>query len=456
MKKLLFTLSILLGLNTGTLTAELTQTQFNATLGIVTNFILDDGITFHGKSYKTVTSPYTGRVWLDRNIGANRVCSNLSDMQCYGDYHQWGRGIDGHQRINSITTNTQASSVSNVGDEFIIDPTDWTASDSSGSLRSANWSKTDGSSVCPVGFRVPTPTELYNETINQGVVDHTTAFSNFLKLPSAGYRDNTTGTMDSLGARGFYWTSFQGTFHFAYILYLGNSVAGVNNLENYSAGLSVRCIKNEDGTITHNGITYGMVTSPYTGKVWLDRNLGANSVCTGSNDSVCRGDYYQWGRGHDGHQSKYSSTTTTLATDVNNVGDSRFIRNTTSPFDWASTDSNKNSRVANWSATNGSSICPLGFRVPTIDELDAELTDSGSAEIQNSNDALASFLKLPSAGVRYGGDGSMSYIGSAGYYWTTSLYSSTLIYVKTFSNFGVFYQGTNPTDGATVRCIKGN
>ena len=32
-------------------------------------------------------------------------------------------------------------------------------------------------------------------------------------------------------------------------------------------------------SITHNGVTYGFVTSPYTGKVWLDRNLGAARVC---------------------------------------------------------------------------------------------------------------------------------------------------------------------------------
>lgn len=52
--------------------APLTQTELHATMGIVTNFILDDGITHNGTSYGTVTSPYTGRVWLDRNLGAAR------------------------------------------------------------------------------------------------------------------------------------------------------------------------------------------------------------------------------------------------------------------------------------------------------------------------------------------------------------------------------------------------
>jgi len=34
----------------------------------------NDTILFHGKVYKTVKSPYTDRVWLDKNIGADRVC----------------------------------------------------------------------------------------------------------------------------------------------------------------------------------------------------------------------------------------------------------------------------------------------------------------------------------------------------------------------------------------------
>jgi hypothetical protein len=33
--------------------------------------------------------------------------------------------------------------------------------------------------------------------------------------------------------------------------------------------------KIKDNTIVFNGLTYGLVLSPYTGRVWLDRNLGA-------------------------------------------------------------------------------------------------------------------------------------------------------------------------------------
>jgi hypothetical protein len=36
----------------------------------------------------------------------------------------------------------------------------------------------------------------------------------------------------------------------------------------------VQCVETK-ATILFNGQTYGLITSPYTGRTWLDRNLGA-------------------------------------------------------------------------------------------------------------------------------------------------------------------------------------
>ena len=66
MKKLLLTLSMILSFNASAMATELTPVQLHATMSVITNFILDDGILHHGIRYKTVTSPYTGKVWLDR------------------------------------------------------------------------------------------------------------------------------------------------------------------------------------------------------------------------------------------------------------------------------------------------------------------------------------------------------------------------------------------------------
>jgi hypothetical protein len=65
-----------------------------------------------------------------------------------------------------------------------------------------------------------------------------------------------------------------------------------------------------------NGLTYALVTSPDTGKVWLDRNLGARQVCTSSTDEACYGDLYQWGRAKDGHESRTSGGVVVFLTEL--------------------------------------------------------------------------------------------------------------------------------------------
>ncbi len=44
-----------------------------------------------------VTNPETGRIWMDRNLGASRVATSPVDPEGYGDRYQWGRPADGHQ-----------------------------------------------------------------------------------------------------------------------------------------------------------------------------------------------------------------------------------------------------------------------------------------------------------------------------------------------------------------------
>jgi len=205
-------------------------------------------------------------------------------------------------------------------------------------------------------------------------------------------------------------------------------------------------------TITHNGTTYGTVTSPYTGKVWLDRNLGAAQVCTSFNDTACYGDYYQWGRNFDGHQDSGSTTTSVLATNVNNVGHGDFIA---TAVEWASVDSNGTIRSVNWSKIDGTSVCPIGFRVPTSIELRAELL-YGSMRIKNRDDAFNMFLHLPSSGFRNNYNGVMRNIDTQGGIWSSSFYerkgSGVYAYYDVSSAEEHAVYGT--VMGYPVRCIR--
>jgi len=218
----------------------------------------------------------------------------------------------------------------------------------------------------------------------------------------------------------------------------------------------------EPTTITHNGTTYGFVTSPYTGKVWLDRNLGAARVCEQFDDSACYGDYYQWGRNFDGHEDSLSASldasAASQAADVSNVGHGKFIEsNSTYEYDWARmADPLGNDRIANWSATDGSSVCPVGFRVPTIIELQAELLNAGSAEIKNRDDAFASFLKLPSNGLRDRSSADLVGQGSSGHIWSTTPngLGSTSKQIYFTSNNAASSSVASRAYGFSVRCLR--
>jgi len=101
--------------NTYSFTATATDTSTNSTDQAVTITILNveestpTSIMHNGVGYNTVTSPHTGKVWLDRNLGATQVCTTTGskNTSCFGDYYQWGRSTDGHERLSSETRNTR-------------------------------------------------------------------------------------------------------------------------------------------------------------------------------------------------------------------------------------------------------------------------------------------------------------------------------------------------------------
>ncbi len=211
-------------------------------------------ITFNGLQYEIITSPITSKRWLDRNLGASQACTSSTDTLCYGDYYQWGRLADGHEKASTIAVSGQSNVISNVTPtNFLYGNSDWTTADADGSLRTAQWSKTDGTGVCPIGFRVPTQTELANETTGYAgsdnsttgaikVIDSATAFSNFLKFPVAGYRFNFGGSVNDQGSWGLVWTSSVGGSYSVHV----NFDSGIADwYSGYRAGgLSVRCVEN--------------------------------------------------------------------------------------------------------------------------------------------------------------------------------------------------------------------
>ena len=200
--------------------------------------------------------------------------------------------------------------------------------------------------------------------------------------------------------------------------------------------------------------TYGTVTTA-TGRVWLDRNLGATRVATSSTDAAGYGDYFQWGRPADGHQTKYLTnnnstgfTNTRSATAVPSTD--LWIVPTDGSNDWLSTPDN-----TLWTGANPTNNpCPAGFRIPTESEWSAENIANVGATFQTNG------LKLTLPGMLTNfGSGGASYTakGSYGQYLTQTAYTTNggaRYFGVNGSNQVWFDQNYYKSQGMSVRCIQ--
>ncbi len=187
------------------------------------------------------------------------------------------------------------------------------------------------------------------------------------------------------------------------------------------------------------------VENPTTGKIWMDRNLGASRVAGSSSDAAAYGDLFQWGRAADGHEIRTSNTTTTLS-DSNTPGHGDFILAPNNPWDWRSP---QNDQL--WQGVNGvNNPCPAGYRLPTKAELDAE------RQSWTSNDAAGAFaspLKLPVVGIRNFSNGLLYGAGSGAHYWSSTV-SGSDSWRLSFTSSGAGMGSSLRANGLSVRCLK--
>ena len=201
---------------------------------------------------------------------------------------------------------------------------------------------------------------------------------------------------------------------------------------------------------------FNTIKSDITVKYWMDRNLGATQVATGSDDVLSYGYLYQWGRGNDGHELKSSETSTTQQganTNVNFISGNK---------DWLATKDNFRWIGQDGVAKGAYDPCPTKFRLPTDRELRAEIEDYHTRGNDQHN--LIDNLKFTLAGRRNYLSGEKELESLHGYYWTstfdTDFYPDYTrgIMVQAETDLPVnFTAKTNLWErafGFSVRCIK--
>ena len=186
----------------------------------------------------------------------------------------------------------------------------------------------------------------------------------------------------------------------------------------------------------------GEIFSP-TGKIWMDKNLGAASVATSSSDAASYGDLYQWGRKDDGHQIRTSATAAGPV--AAGAEGANFITSITIPNDWLSTqDGNR------WyGELSVNDPCPAGYRVPSGSEWQAERNTWAT----KNNAGAFTALKLPVAGYRHFINGALGNLGSTGGYWSSTV-SGTYARRLGFSSSDATMYSLPRAYGFSVRCIK--
>lgn len=197
-------------------------------------------------------------------------------------------------------------------------------------------------------------------------------------------------------------------------------------------------------------------------QTWLDRNLGAKKVPTSFNDYEGYGSLFQWSRKADGHEKmNWTSATagkfvnaksaTTPATSRVDAGTDGFVTGSNANADWCNDSASQ--RDGLWGgrrddnvyaaplddATQINNPCPVGYRVPTVSELEAmtmaatgltEMVYNVSNPVANANSVMFdSPLKLPCSG------------------------HSTHTYAPSQASRSVYWANRSTSDGAAARLI---
>lgn len=199
-----------------------------------------------------------GNIWLQQNLGSDRVANSRTDNDAYGDLFVWGRWDDGHHKRegallqNGILSPNNPSALSKTGSNpyYYATPASnyfWYAGSSTDQL-TGNLNAVNSSTGCDPcmktlgeNWRLPTKAELENLINTENITNYVTAYSSNLRIPSAGVRNVGNGELGNVGTLARLWSSDANNSGQAYLANFSNVAANTMAVSR-GGGLSVRCI----------------------------------------------------------------------------------------------------------------------------------------------------------------------------------------------------------------------
>lgn len=207
-------------------------------------FIIDtNGTTcsFRRETMSNIVTGASGKIWMSYNLGATAIPTSKIDVAQYGDYYQWGRENDGHQKKNSSIDKTKSPTDSPGHGFFILTTFNWEVSPSTTSWIGA----TGKNNPCPSGFRIPKEQEWIDELNYCKITDSDTAYNSVLKLTVGGFREvANNGKLSKDSQAGYYWTdtTVNGTtIAHKRVIKIENTMVVIDQPRSH--GENVRCIQ---------------------------------------------------------------------------------------------------------------------------------------------------------------------------------------------------------------------
>ncbi|MBQ7812337.1 MAG: Ig-like domain-containing protein [Bacteroidales bacterium] len=219
--------------------------------------------------------------------------------------------------------------------------------------------------------------------------------------------------------------------------------------------------------------------------VWAPVNCGYKAADTDANGNVTDkgfpyGKLYQWGRKYgQGYSLDYDSSVPTveegpvsMAYGQSDSMKEYFFMNSSSPYDWVSTQDDElwNSGTEDSPVKTSNDPCPDGWRVPTCAELNVLRTERSEWTSQNGQNGyyfsgvsatkyatppVGEDVKIffPAAGYRHCGYGDPDDRGHGGYYWSSWPNGSDAYILRFYSGNASVYDDSRAL-GYPVRCVQ--